>query len=152
MIKGNSKAPGTAQKRFFLLIILMTAVLCAVMVLRTAFLLFHTTWIFYWKVFYQRGLPLVIGGSVLCLAGMSVILVNSRENLLKTLRQDHRKWIMIGILMLTGLAAGRPAGAFPRGGIPPGRTGRLFCDTGFPPHSRPRAGLSLADSDQTASP
>ena len=91
MNKGNSNGNGTAQKRFLLTVMLMTAVLCAGPVLRTAFLLFHTTGIFYWKVFYQRGLPLVIGGVVLCLGILAVILIRSRASVQKTLREDRKK-------------------------------------------------------------
>ncbi|MBQ6519543.1 MAG: hypothetical protein IJI14_12545 [Anaerolineaceae bacterium] len=106
MNKGNSSGNGTAQKRFLLTVILMTAVLCAGPVLRTAFLLFHTTGIFYWKVFYQRGLPLVIGGVVLCLGILAVILIRSRASIQKTLREDRKKWFLTGGLLLAGLAAG----------------------------------------------
>ena len=99
------KKSASVKTRFILPVILMTAVLCAVMVLRTAYLLFHTTGIFYWKVFYQRGLPLVIGGSALCLILCAVLLIRSGEYVRKTLREDRRKWLTTGILMLICLAA-----------------------------------------------
>ena len=94
------------KARFALLIILQSAILCAVMLLRTAYLLFGTTGVFFWKVLYQRGLPLVIAGCALCLAVMVRILFLSRETLRKTLKEDRKKWIITGILLLTGLAAG----------------------------------------------
>ena len=92
--------------KFILSVFLLTAVFCAVMLLRTAYLLFHTTGVFYWKVFYQRGLPLVIGGSVLCLGGCAAILIRSRETVCRTLREDLKKWITAGILILICSAAG----------------------------------------------
>ena len=94
------------RARFFLLLLLQMGILSAVMVLRTAFLLFHTTGIFYWKVFYQRGLPLVIGGSILCLLLCSLILFRSRSSLGKCLREDRGKWMITGILLMVGIAAG----------------------------------------------
>jgi len=100
------KNPGNAKGRFSLLIILTGAVLFAVMLLRSAYLLFHTTGVFYWKVFYQRGLPLVIGGSLLCLAGVGVILFRCRENLIKTLKTERKKWLITGILLIIGLITG----------------------------------------------
>ncbi len=93
-----------ARSRFFLLLSAQAALLCGVMLLRTAHLLFRTTGIFYWKVFYQRGLPLVIGGSVLCLGIMAWVLFISREALLKSLREDQKKWITVFILVLAGAA------------------------------------------------
>ncbi len=87
------------------LIILQTGIFAAVMLLRTVFLLFHTTGIFYWKVFYQRGLPLVIAGAVICLFGILFICIRSREHLRKSLKEDRGKWLTVGILMLIGLAA-----------------------------------------------
>ena len=100
------KKSASVKTRFILLVILMTAVLCAIMVLRTAHLLFHTTGIFYWKVFYQRGLPLVVGGSALCLIlCCAVLLIRSREYVRRTLQKDRRKWLITGILMLICLAA-----------------------------------------------
>ena len=104
MIHSENRS-GPAQKRFLLPVMLMTAVLCAVMVLRTAYLLFHTTGIFFWKVLYQRGLPLVIGGSALCLVLCAVVLIRSREYVRKTFREDRRKWLTVGILTIIGLLA-----------------------------------------------
>lgn len=90
--------------RFSALIILLSAMLAAVLLLRTAFLLFHTTGIFYWKVFYQRGLPLVIGGCVLCLTGIGVILAHARDSLKDSLREDRKKWILTAVFLLAGTA------------------------------------------------
>lgn len=101
----NKRSSGT-KRRFFLLIILSMAVLCAVMAVRTAYLLFHTTGIFYWKVFYQRGLPLVIGGSAICLGACAFILFRSRKYVRSTLMEDRQKWLACAILMLLGLSAG----------------------------------------------
>ena len=94
------------KTRFRLLLILQLGILGAVMLLRTAYLLFHTTGIYYWKVFYQRGLPLVIGGSVLCLLLCGLILFRSRNSLRKSLREDCGKWLITGILLVIGAAAG----------------------------------------------
>ncbi|MBQ6504244.1 MAG: hypothetical protein IJI57_10070 [Flexilinea sp.] len=99
------KRSSGAQKRFFWMVILTLGVLCAVMALRTAFLLFHTTGIYFWKVFYQRGLPPVIGGSVLCLVLCTVLLIRSREHVRKTLREDRKKWFITAVVMLVCLAA-----------------------------------------------
>ena len=74
------------RMRFWLLLLLQLGILGAVMLLRTAYLLFHTTGIFYWKVFYQRGLPLVICGTVLCLLLSVLILFRSRESLRQCFR------------------------------------------------------------------
>ena len=92
--------------RFMLLLLLQLGILSAVMLLRTSYLLFHTTGIFYWKVFYRRGLPLVIGGTVLCLLLSGLILFRSRDTLGKTLREDRGKWLLTGILLIIGTAAG----------------------------------------------
>ena len=94
------------QARFWLLLLLQMGILGAVMLLRTAYLLFHTTGIFYWKVFYQRGLPLVIGGAVLCLLFAGLILFRSRDSFRKTLREDRGKWLVTGILLVIGITAG----------------------------------------------
>ena len=91
------------RARFTLLILLQIAVLGAVMLLRTAYLLFHTTGIFYWKVFYQRGLPLVAAGSLLCLACAVLILRSSGACLRRSLRDDRNKWLLTGILLLAGI-------------------------------------------------
>ncbi len=91
---------------FSLLIFLHLAVLGAVMLLRTAYLLFHSTGIYYWKVLYQRGLPLVIAGSVLCLAVIFRIFLSSRKTPGNCPLQDRKKWITVLILMLIGAAAG----------------------------------------------
>ncbi len=97
----------TGEKaRFWLLLLLQLGILSAVMLLQTAYLLFHTTGIFYWKVFYQRGLPLVIGGAVLCLLICGLILFRSRNSLRKSFREDRGKWIITCLLLMVGLAAG----------------------------------------------
>ena len=107
MEKGRSgRIFSGTRARFFLLLLLQLGILSAVMLLRTAFLLFHTTGIFYWKVFYQRGLPLVIGGSILCLLLCGLILFRSRTSLGKSLREDRGKWLITGILLMVGIAAG----------------------------------------------
>ena len=80
MKKRNAAPPPEAEKNgkairkekafsafFAILLILQLGILGAVMLLRTARLLFQTTGVFYWKVLYQRGLPPVIAGTVLCL-------------------------------------------------------------------------------------
>ena len=94
------------KTRFWLLLLLQLGILGAVMLLRTAYLLFHTTGIFYWKVFYQRGLPLVIGGAVLCLLISLLILFRSPDPLRKTFHEDRGKWLITGILLAIGIAAG----------------------------------------------
>ena len=91
---------------FVLLVILLTAMLTAVMTLRTAYLLFHTTGIFYWKVFYQRGLPLVIGGLAVCFTGCGFLLYRFRKTVHQTLQRDHKKWKITGLLLIIGIAAG----------------------------------------------
>ena len=91
---------------FILLVILLTAMLTAVMTLRNAYLLFHTTGIYYWKVFYQRGLPLVLCGLAVCFAGCGFLLFQFRKTVHQTLQKDHRKWIITGLLMILGIAAG----------------------------------------------
>ena len=86
MMNGRTRRFLSGEKaRFWLLLLLQLGILGAVMLLRTAYLLFHTTGIFYWKVFYQRGLPLVIGGAVLCLLFAGLILFRSRTSLRKRL-------------------------------------------------------------------
>ena len=87
-----------------LAVLFPAAILAAVMVLRTAYLLFNTTGIFYWKVFYQRGLPLVIAGSVFCLAGCVFLLFHSRYKVRRTLIEDRKKFILTGVLLLLGIA------------------------------------------------
>ena len=84
----------------------MTAVLFAVMLLRTAFLLFHTTGVYYWKVFYQRGLPLVTGASFLCLVLFLGILCYTRNSLRAALREDRKKWRTTAVLVLIAAAVG----------------------------------------------
>lgn len=93
------------KARFWLLIVLQLGILGAVMALRTAYLLFQTTGIFYWKVFYQRGLSLVIGGAVICLLISCLILFRSRNSLMKSLREDRGKWLLTCILLMIGNAA-----------------------------------------------
>ena len=82
------------------------AVLCAIMLLRTAYLLFHTTGVFYWKVFYQRGLPLVIGASCICLCTVGIVLFRCRETVLSTIKADRKKWRLTLILMLIAAVTG----------------------------------------------
>ena len=91
---------------FFLLILFQMAILGGVMVLRSAWLIFQTTGVFYWKVFYSRGLPPVIAGCVICLAGIVLILIAHRESLRQCLREGRRTRLVLGILMLIGLAVG----------------------------------------------
>ncbi|MBR6088624.1 MAG: glycosyltransferase family 39 protein, partial [Anaerolineaceae bacterium] len=91
---------------FWLITILITGILFAVMALRTGYLLFHTTGVYYWKVFYQRGLPPVIGCSLICTGIIAVILIRSRENVRKTLHQDRKKWGLTAVLLLIGLVSG----------------------------------------------
>ena len=91
---------------FILAVLFPAAILLAVMVLRTAYLLFHTTGIFYWKVFYQRGLPLVAAGSVLCLAGCVFLLYHYRGRVRRTLIEDRKKLVLTGVLLLLAIAVG----------------------------------------------
>lgn len=93
------------RARFAVLLILQLGILGAVMLLRTARLLFQTTGVFYWKVLYQRGLPPVIAGTVLCLGLTGWILAASRESVRETLRKDRGKLLTTGILLLIGTAA-----------------------------------------------
>ena len=93
------------RARFSALLILQLGILGAVMLLRTALLLFQTTGIFYWKVLYQRGLPPVICGTVLCLGLTVWILAASRESVRETVRKDRGKLLIAGILLLIGAAA-----------------------------------------------
>lgn len=107
MMNGRIRSFLSGEKaRFWLLLLLQLGILGAVMLLRTAYLLFHTTGVFYWKVFYQRGLPLVIGGAVLCLLLSGVILFRSRDSLRESLRKDRGKWLVTGILLVIGAASG----------------------------------------------
>ena len=92
--------------RFCLLMAMQLGMLAAVMLLRTASLLFQTTGVFYWKVFYQRGLPLVAAGIVFCLAFSMLLLYNSRAHLKDQLREDRGKLILTGILVLIGIVMG----------------------------------------------
>ena len=92
--------------RFWLILCPVIAVLCAVMALRTAFLLFHTTGVFYWKVFYQRGLPLVIGASCICLCGVGMVLFQCRDSFLSTIKTDKKKWLLTLILMMIAAVIG----------------------------------------------
>lgn len=94
-----------SEVRFLIITGSLLAVLLAVMLLRSAFLLFHTTGVFYWKVFYQRGLPLVAAGSALCILACAVMLIRSRKNVGKTLHADRKKWLSVGILFLIGIIA-----------------------------------------------
>ena len=105
-MKTIEKALKNPRSRFWIIIILLMAVLFAVMTLRTAYLLFHTTGIFYWKVLYQRGLPLVIGGTAVCLIICALILLSSRDAVRQTLHTDRKKWLSAGMLCLIGLCAG----------------------------------------------
>lgn len=93
------------RPRFTLLLVLQLGVLAAIMLLRTVRLLFETTGVFYWKVFYQRGLPLVIGGVILCLLLCAWLLFRSRNSLRETLRRDRGKLLTVGIFLLIGTAA-----------------------------------------------
>ena len=106
MKKRLSVHPSAPYGRFSVLIILHLAVLGAVMLLRTASLLFSTTGIFYWKIFYQRGLPLVIGGSVLCLLAAVWLLYGTRDHLRDCLRTDRRKCRLTAVLLSVGILAG----------------------------------------------
>ena len=92
--------------RFWLILCPVIAVLCAVMALRTSFLLFHTTGVFYWKVFYQRGLPLVIGASCICLCGVGMVLFQCRDSFRSTIKTDKRKWLLTLILMMIAAVIG----------------------------------------------
>ena len=89
-----------------LAVLFPAAILSAVMVLRTAYLLFNTTGRYYWKVFYQRGLPLVIAGSVFCLAGCAFLLYHSRRRVRRTLLEDKKKLALTGVLLLFGITVG----------------------------------------------
>lgn len=91
---------------FSLWILLTTGILTGVMALRTASLLFQTTGIFYWKVFYQRGLPLVITASILCLCGCIALLIIKRNEVRKVFHTDQKKWKTIGFLFIIGIAIG----------------------------------------------
>ena len=94
------------KNRFGMILFFILAILAAVMLERTAWLLFHTTGIFYWKVFYQRGLPLVIAGVILCLLGCGAILISFRKNVRKTLAEDKKKRRTVLILLMIGVVLG----------------------------------------------
>ncbi len=101
-----SEKNSVSRGRFIALVILLLAVPCAVILLRTADLLFRSTGIYYWKVFYQRGLPLVIGGSVLCVLLTVWILYGKRDPFRECVRTDRGKLRFTGFLLLIGLLLG----------------------------------------------
>ena len=100
IMKKIQKRAHNSKNSFITILVLFSAVFLACMLLRTAYLLFHTTGIFYWKVFYQRGLPLVIGASALCLIFCGIIFFHNRSAFQKTLKTDRKKcdfMIILGI-------------------------------------------------------
>ena len=96
----------TPKSAFGLLVLLQAAILCGILLLRGAFLLFHTTGVFFWKVFYTRGLPLVIIGCLLCAAGIGTILSVHKEHLRRYFVSSHKKNKTLLVLALIGAAAG----------------------------------------------
>ena len=94
-----------SRSSFLLMVMLHTAVLAAVLVLRTSLLLFRTTGVFFWKVLYQRGLPPVIAGSAVCVLVNAAILFRRRTSLGRALRESRKEFTVIGILTLIGTAA-----------------------------------------------
>ena len=105
-MKKIRKLSGSSQACFGITLFLLTVILFAVILLRTAYLLFHTTGIFFWKVFYQRGLPLVIVGSAVCLILCGIIFYSFRECLQAALKTDRKKWTVTAVLLLTGIVIG----------------------------------------------
>ena len=90
----------TSRRRFWAVIVLSACVLAGVAVLRTGYLRFRTTGVFYWKVFYQRGTPLVIGGCLVCIVAAALALR------CKGTRPGKGKLVTTAILCLIGITAG----------------------------------------------
>lgn len=90
----------TPARRFLLTLCLSACILGGVALLRSAYLRFHTTGVFYWKVFYSRGLPLVIAGCLLCAAAVIFILRCQGT------RPAKGKLLTVALLCLIGLSAG----------------------------------------------
>ena len=106
IMKKIQKRAHNSKNSFITILVLFSAVFLACMLLRTAYLLFHTTGIFYWKVFFQRGLPLVIVASSLCLIFCGFIFFHNRSAFQKTLKTDRKKWITTATLLLIGVIVG----------------------------------------------
>lgn len=96
-LRGRIKTPA---RRFSAAVFLSACILGGTALLRSAYLRFHTTGVFYWKVFYQRGTPLVTAGCLLCAAAVMLILRGEGR------RPGKGKLIFTGVLCLIGLGAG----------------------------------------------
>ncbi|MHC1772508.1 MAG: hypothetical protein AB9907_12415 [Flexilinea sp.] len=92
--------------RFFLLIWSQILILGGITLLRTCWLLYHSTDQYSWFAAYQRLFPMILWLILICIQLLILLSLNSIPQIRASFSSEQKKWRIFAVLMLIGIVLG----------------------------------------------